>query len=144
MINSRRRCSESPSLAFFLASIVLILGSFSSSSSLSRSVVFGGVQAFSTDYDGGLCTSPNNVFHARVNLFAGELGYYVFEECGLDVMNPTIAMELGETYTFIQKDRTNYFHRKLYSIVCTGHCLFFRIVSNDAHPPHPHHPTIII
>ena len=64
------------------------------------------------EYDEPLCTSANNVFHARVNLYAGELGYYVFEECGLDVMNPTIAMEVGETYTFIQKDRSNYFHRK--------------------------------
>ena len=42
----------------------------------------------------------------------GELGYYVFEECGLDVYNPTIAMELGETYTFVQKHRTNFYHRE--------------------------------
>ena len=61
-------------------------------------------------YDRPLCKSPNNVFTARVDLHAGELGYYVFEECGLDVFNPTIAMELGETYTFVQKHRTNYFH----------------------------------
>ncbi|CAB9529136.1 expressed unknown protein [Seminavis robusta] len=57
-----------------------------------------------------LCVSPNNVFHARVNLYAGELGYYVFEECGLDNVNPTIAVELGETYTFVQTHRSNYFH----------------------------------
>lgn len=61
-------------------------------------------------YDGQLCKSPNNVFTAQVNLFAGELGYYIFEECGMDVMNPSIAMEIGETYTFVQKHRNNYFH----------------------------------
>ena len=64
------------------------------------------------EYEEPLCISPNNVFHARIDLHAGALGYYIFEECGLTVMNPTIAMEVGETYTFIQKDRTNYFHRK--------------------------------
>ena len=61
-------------------------------------------------YDKPLCVSPNNMFHAQVNIFAGELGYYVFEECGLDVINPTLAMELGETYTFVQVHRTNHFH----------------------------------
>ncbi|KAG7373588.1 protein of unknown function DUF305 containing protein [Nitzschia inconspicua] len=28
----------------------------------------------------------------------------------MDLWNPTIAMEIGETYTFVQKDRTNYYH----------------------------------
>ena len=59
-----------------------------------------------------LCVSPTNTFTARVDLFAGELGYYVFEECGLNVLNPTIAMELGQTYTFVQEHRTNYMHRE--------------------------------
>ena len=36
-------------------------------------------------------------------------GYYSFEECG-DAVNPTIAMEVGQTYTFVQADRSNYFH----------------------------------
>jgi hypothetical protein len=58
-----------------------------------------------------ICVSESKTFTARVDLFAGELGYYVLEECG-DVLNPTIAMEVGEVYTFIQKDRTNYLHRK--------------------------------
>jgi hypothetical protein len=39
-------------------------------------------------------------------------GYFVIEECGMDKLNPTLAMEVGETYTFVQKNRTNYFHRK--------------------------------
>ena len=70
------------------------------------------------EYEEPLCTSANNVFTSRINLFAGELGYYVFEECGLDVLNPTIAMEVGETYTFVQEHRTNYFHRKLKNECC--------------------------
>ena len=45
-------------------------------------------------------------FTARVNLFAGELGYYGFEECG-DVSNPTLAMEVGRTYEFVQQDPSN-------------------------------------
>lgn len=57
-----------------------------------------------------LCVSPTNTFTARIDLFAGELGYYVFEECGLDVLNPTIAMEVGQTYNFVQEHRSNYFH----------------------------------
>ena len=64
-------------------------------------------------YEEPLCKSPNNVFTARIDLFAGELGYFVFEECGLDVFNPTIAMEVGETYTFVQKHRSNFYHRTL-------------------------------
>lgn len=45
-------------------------------------------------------------FTAKVNLFAGELGYYQFEECG-DNVNPTLGMELGKTYKFTQQDRSN-------------------------------------
>jgi len=36
-------------------------------------------------------------------------GYFRFEECG-DAVNPTLGMEIGQTYTFLQKDITNYFH----------------------------------
>ena len=32
----------------------------------------------------------------------------MFEECG-DIVNPTIGMKVGETYTFVQADRSNYF-----------------------------------
>lgn len=46
---------------------------------------------------------------AKVNLFAGELGYYTFEECG-DEVNPTIGMVIGKTYVFNQEDRSNYMH----------------------------------
>lgn len=56
-----------------------------------------------------VCTSENNTFTVKVNLHASELGYYMFEECG-EMVNPTIGMEVGETYTFIQADRSNYYH----------------------------------
>ena len=93
------------------------------------------------------CTSENNVFHVKVNLFAGELGtcrpcllfvlgesviasrtctlilirfstiivllthhsgYFEVEEC--EGPNPTIGMEYGQTYTFMQTDVSNYYH----------------------------------
>ncbi len=68
-----------------------------------------------TSKNGDLCyascsvdESGNEVctFTTKINLFAGELGYYQFEECGDDV-NPTLGMELGKTYKFVQKDRSN-------------------------------------
>jgi len=37
------------------------------------------------------------------------LGHYTFEECG-DVVNPTLGLSPGQTYTFIQSDRSNFFH----------------------------------
>jgi hypothetical protein len=36
-------------------------------------------------------------------------GYFTFEECP-GVMNPTIGIEVGQTYTFIQADRSNWYH----------------------------------
>lgn len=48
-------------------------------------------------------------FTAKVDMHAGELGYYTFEECG-DRSNPTLGLEVGKTYQFIQKDRSNYYH----------------------------------
>jgi hypothetical protein len=56
-----------------------------------------------------ICTSENNVFTVVVDLFAGELGLYQFRECG-NQTNPTIGIEIGETYTFIQKHVSNYYH----------------------------------
>ena len=46
--------------------------------------------------DGDVCT-----YNLRVNLFAGELGYYTFDECG-DITNPTIGVQVGKTYKFVQ------------------------------------------
>lgn len=46
--------------------------------------------------EGDVCT-----YTAKVNLFAGELGYYTFEECG-DAVNPTIGVQVGKTYRFVQ------------------------------------------
>jgi hypothetical protein len=45
-------------------------------------------------------------FTAKVNFHASELGYFQFEECG-DVDNPTLGMEVGKTYRFIQQDPSN-------------------------------------
>ena len=45
-------------------------------------------------------------FTAKINYHASELGYYQFEECG-DVDNPTLGIEVGKTYRFIQHDPSN-------------------------------------
>lgn len=59
----------------------------------------------STDESNGeTCT-----FTAKVNLHASELGYFQFEECG-DVDNPTIGIEIGKSYRFIQSDPSNHMH----------------------------------
>eukprot|EP00816_Leptocylindrus_hargravesii_P003490 CAMPEP_0196809772 /NCGR_PEP_ID=MMETSP1362-20130617/9657_1 /TAXON_ID=163516 /ORGANISM="Leptocylindrus danicus, Strain CCMP1856" /LENGTH=188 /DNA_ID=CAMNT_0042184551 /DNA_START=72 /DNA_END=635 /DNA_ORIENTATION=+ len=58
-----------------------------------------------TTNDGGVkeCT-----FTVKVDLHASELGYYTFDEC--TGTNPTIGMEVGVTYKFLQYDRSNYMH----------------------------------
>ena len=55
------------------------------------------------------CNPENKTFTVKVNLYASELGHYQFEECG-DTINPTLGLEIGETYTFIQKDVSNFYH----------------------------------
>jgi len=37
------------------------------------------------------------------------VGHYTFEECG-DVINPTLGLVVGQNYTFVQADRSNYYH----------------------------------
>jgi hypothetical protein len=37
------------------------------------------------------------------------LGYFRFKECP-GMVNPTIGIEVGQTYTFIQTDRSNWYH----------------------------------
>jgi len=57
--------------------------------------------------DGGQDTKT---FTAKVDLFAGTLGYYSFDECPDLPFNPTIKMQVGQTYTFDQAHETNYYH----------------------------------
>jgi hypothetical protein len=42
-------------------------------------------------------------------VYAYSSGYYKFGECG-DTVNPTIGIELGQSYKFIQQDRSNWYH----------------------------------
>jgi hypothetical protein len=60
----------------------------------------------SCDIEGGnkICR-----FNVKVDLYAGELGYFTFEECG-DELNPTIGVEKDVTYIFSQTHETNYYH----------------------------------
>ncbi|KAL7562612.1 hypothetical protein ACA910_002715 [Epithemia clementina (nom. ined.)] len=67
----------------------------------------------------GICISDTNTYTVKVNLMAGELGYYMFEECGAQV-NPTIGMIVGTPYTFLQVDRSNYYHPMGFAYVPDG------------------------
>ena len=42
-------------------------------------------------------------------LITHSVGYFKFSECG-DEVNPTIGMEIGQKYTFVQDDVSNYYH----------------------------------
>eukprot|EP00804_Cyclotella_cryptica_P016810 CCRYP_001795-RB/>CCRYP_001795-RB protein AED:0.35 eAED:0.45 QI:0/0/0/1/0.5/0.2/5/0/350 len=68
--------------------------------------------ASSKDICNANCTTDSSgnefcKFTASVDLFASELGYFRFEECG-DVPNPTLGIELGKTYQFLQADPSNH------------------------------------
>lgn len=61
----------------------------------------------------GDCSITNGVkvcrFDSKVNLFASELGYFEFSQCG-NTPYPTLGLEKGVTYIFSQTHETNYFH----------------------------------
>lgn len=49
------------------------------------------------------------IFTAELDYYASETGYFKFQECG-DVHQPTLEMEQGVTYKFVQNDDTNWMH----------------------------------
>jgi hypothetical protein len=55
-----------------------------------------------------ICSPPNKTFTVKVNFSEGHLGYFEFDEC--EGVNPTIGLKIGETYTFNQGDRSNWYH----------------------------------
>jgi hypothetical protein len=57
-----------------------------------------------------ICSPASNTFTAKINFTEGHLGYFSFTECGDDVVNPTIGLKIGETYTFRQGDISNWYH----------------------------------
>jgi len=57
----------------------------------------------STTAGGKECT-----FTVKLDLHAGEFGYYYFDEC--DGVNPTLGIEKDVTYRFVQQDISNYYH----------------------------------
>ena len=71
----------------------------------------GGIDNHVTDICHASC-DDNNVctFNMKVDLYQSEFGFFTFEECDSDLFMPTIGMEVGKTYRFVQTDRTNYFH----------------------------------
>mmetsp|Transcript_5457 Transcript_5457/g.10393 ORF Transcript_5457/g.10393 Transcript_5457/m.10393 type:complete len:109 (-) Transcript_5457:2544-2870(-) len=91
-------CSNFAVLSVFLLSILSNTGTSASSNPCLGSCEIG------VDGITKVCR-----FDFKVNLFAGELGYYQVDQCGNDP-NPTLGIEKGVTYIFSQKDKTNYFH----------------------------------
>jgi hypothetical protein len=55
-----------------------------------------------------ICSPPNKTFTVKINFSEGLLGYYEFDEC--EGHSPTIGLVVGETYTFVQGDRSNWYH----------------------------------
>ena len=49
-------------------------------------------------------------FTVGVDLNAADLGAFYFEECGSDNTYPVIGVEVGESYVFVQRGRSNYYH----------------------------------
>jgi uncharacterized protein (DUF305 family)/plastocyanin len=54
------------------------------------------------------CTSSDTNFCMKVNVHAGESGYYEF--AGLTGPSPEITVKIGQTYTFDQRDPSNWYH----------------------------------
>ena len=56
----------------------------------------------------GSCTPSDTNLCMKVNLFAGETGYYEF--AGKTGPSPDIEVKIGETYVFDQTDPSNWYH----------------------------------
>ena len=63
-----------------------------------------------TAYCEAACNDDICTYTALVDMFASEFGFFHFEECPEAGNMPTITMELGKTYRFVQRDISNYFH----------------------------------
>jgi len=48
------------------------------------------------------------IIQAKINLFAGELGYFEFEGC--TGVNPVLHLTVGKVYHFNQQDSSNWYH----------------------------------
>jgi hypothetical protein len=93
--------SSSPSFAYYDAANDggNISNDSASSTTTTTNICLG---ACETDIDGG--STKVCRFDFKVNLFAGELGYFQVDQCG-DHPNPTLGIEKGVTYIFSQKVR---------------------------------------
>ena len=94
-----------PSMKLFALAVGAVSSSMAESADVSRAATNICHANCTTDASGNeICK-----FTAVVDMFASELGYYTFEECG-STPNPTLGVELGKTYQFIQKDPSNHYH----------------------------------
>jgi hypothetical protein len=77
--------------------------------SLASGSANGGEQGTSTSTTTTtICSPPSKTFTVKLNFGEGELGYYEFDEC--EGHSPTIGLVVGETYTFVQGDVSNWYH----------------------------------
>ena len=100
-----QRTKMQPSMKLFALAVGAVSSSMAESADVSRAATNICHANCTTDASGNeICK-----FTAVVDMFASELGYYTFEECG-STPNPTLGVELGKTYQFIQKDPSNHYH----------------------------------
>jgi hypothetical protein len=76
-------------------------------SALLTTLAVGFTEAAQSLNEAGHCASDNNIFEVKVDIFAGNTGYFDFGACG---RMPTLAMVANEIYTFQQFDATNWYH----------------------------------
>ena len=70
-----------------------------------RSLVAGALMLGSAS---AACTPSATNFCMKLNVFAGESGYYVFDSNAQS--SPDLTVKIGETYTFDQSDASNWYH----------------------------------
>jgi hypothetical protein len=68
-----------------------------------------GIYNHVTEFCYASCDGDECTYHMKVDLYASEFGAITFEECE-DILFPTITMEIGKTYKFVQSDISNYWH----------------------------------
>jgi len=88
----------------------------------------------------GACTTDNDGnkmcrFTTHVNYFQSEFGYYSFVECGEDVTNPVLGMEVDVTYIFDQSHYSNWYNPLGFSYYPDGSHFFLDELDPVNAPP---------
>jgi len=84
------------------------------------SILFLSAASVSADLCLPDCSSGKCVFEMSVELTAGQTGYFKVKGCEDLGVNPTLAMEVGVSHTFIQSDYTNWYHALGFAYAADG------------------------